>query len=647
MKTNQAENGSFNNSLKGIAVIGLAGRFPDADDIAKFWQNLSNGEEAIAFFTDEELIASGVSLDILNHPNYVKAGSVLSDIDRFDAQFFGYSPREAEMMDPQHRILLENAWQALENAGYNPKASKERIGVYVGSSISNYLLNNLISNPKLVEESGWATTIGNSRDFVSTRISYQLNLHGPSLSVNTACSTSLVTTHLACQGLLNYQCDMAIAGGITLRTPHKVGYFYQEGEMTSPDGHCRPFDANAQGTIFGSAAGIVVLKRLEDAIADRDHIYAVIKGSAINNDGSQKVGYTAPSVAGQAEVIAEAQALAGIDPETISYVEAHGTGTVLGDPIEIRALTQAFRAKTSKTGFCAIGSVKSNIGHVDAASGVTGLIKTVLALKHKQIPPTLHFEKPNPDIDFANSPFYINTNLQNWQHGNTPRRAGISSFGLGGTNAHMVLEEAPELEPSGSSRPYQLLLLSVKTDTALETATENLAKHLQQYPELSLADVAYTLQIGRQSFDHRRMLVCNSLANAVTTLGNKALLYSQHQESQNRGVIFLYTGQGSQYVKMAEGLYQQERVFREELDRCCNILQPLIGIDLRDILYPSNGDLAIIAEKLQETAIAQPAIFAIEYSLTQLWMSWGVKPKSAIGHSLANTLLLVLLVYLA
>jgi phthiocerol/phenolphthiocerol synthesis type-I polyketide synthase E len=636
VKTNQLINGSFNNSLKGVAIIGMAGQFPDAANVAKFWQNLCDGVEAIAVFTDAELIASGVSLELLNHPNYVKAGAVLSEVARFDAQFFGYSPREAEIMDPQHRILLENAWQALEDAGYNPKATKVRTGVYVGSSISNYLLTNLLSNPKLVEGAGWATAIGNSRDFVSTRISYQLNLNGPSLSVNTACSTSLVTIHLACQGLLNYQCDMALGGGITVRIPQQVGYFYQEGEMTSPDGHCRPFDAKAQGTIFGSAVGLVVLKRLEDAIADGDHIYAVIKGSATNNDGSLKVGYTAPSVAGQAEVIAEAQALAGLDPETISYVEAHGTGTVLGDPIEIRALTQAFRGKTSKTGFCAIGSLKSNIGHVDAASGVAGLIKTTLALKHKQIPPTLHYEHPNPDIDFANSPFYVNTVLKDWECSVTPRRAGVSAFGMGGTNAHVVMEEAPELEPSSASRPYQLLVLSAKTNTALEIATQNLANHLKQFPELSLADVAYTLQVGRQAFDHRRMLVCNSLTEAGSILENKDSIYSQHQEFQNRGVNFLFTGQGSQYVKMAEGLYQQEPVFREQLELCSKILLPLIGLDLRDILYPSENDINEMTAKLQETAIAQPAIFAIAYALSQLWIAWGIKPKAMIGHSLGE-----------
>ncbi len=636
MKTNQSINGSSHNSLKGVAIIGMAGQFPDAADVATFWRNLCNGVEAIAVFTDAELLASGVSLDVLSHPNYVKAGAVLSEIDRFDAQFFGYSPKEAEMMDPQHRILLENAWQALEDAGYNPKATKVRTGVYVGSSISNYLLHNLLSNPKIVEEAGWATAIGNSRDFVSTRISYQLNLHGPSLSINTACSTSLVTIHLACQGLLNHQCDLALGGGITVRIPQHAGYFYQEGEMTSPDGHCRPFDAKAQGTIFGSAVGLVVLKRLEDAIADGDHVYAVIKGSATNNDGSLKVGYTAPSVAGQAEVIAEAQALAGLDPETISYVEAHGTGTVLGDPIEIRALTQAFRTKTTKTGFCAIGSLKSNIGHVDAASGVAGLIKTTLALKHRQIPPTLHFEHPNPDIDFANSPFYVNTTLKDWEWSSTPRRAGVSAFGLGGTNAHVVMEEAPELEPSSASRPYQLLLLSAKTNTALDSVTQNLANHLHQHPELSLADVAYTLQIGRQAFDHRRMLVCNSLTEAVSILENKDLLHSQHQEFQNRSVNFLFTGQGSQYIRMAEGLYQQESVFREQLELCSKILLPLIGLDLRDILYPSASDSGEMAAKLQGTAIAQPAIFAIEYALTQLWIAWGIKPKAMLGHSLGE-----------
>jgi len=617
-----------------VAIIGMVCRVPGAKNIDEFWTNLSNGVESISILTDEDLQALGIDATMYNSPQYVKAAPILQDVEYFDANFFSFSPREAEVMDPQNRIFLECAWEALENAGYNATEYKGLIGVYAGSGINRYLLNNLSQIPNLNNQYFYTS----QHDFLTTNVSYKLNLKGPSLDVQTFCSTSLVSVHLACQSLLNTECDMALAGGVAIRVPHKAGYWYAEGDIVSPDGHCRTFDAKAQGTIFGSGVGIVVLKRLEDAVADRDHIYAVIKGSAINNDGSLKVGFTAPSAHGQSSVIANALDDAGVDADTISYIEAHGTATEMGDPVEVASLTQSFRQDTDKRNFCAIGSVKSNIGHLDAASGVTGLIKTVLALQHQQIPPTLHFESPNPEIDFANSPFYVNTSLKSWERGNTPRRAGVSSLGFGGTNAHIVLEEAPAVKPSGASRAYQLLLLSAKTDTALESVTQNLAKHLQQHPELTLADVSYTLQLGRQAFRNRRMVLCGNREEALQALENQSSqdVLSQTTDLRNRGVIFLYTGQGSQYVKMAEGLYQQERVFREELDRCCNILQPLIGIDLRDILYPSNSDLAIIAEKLQETAIAQPAIFAIEYSLTQLWMSWGIKPKSAIGHSLGE-----------
>lgn len=426
------DNKEPDNSLKGIAVIGMAGRFPEAKSIDEFWQNLSQGRESISFFTDEELLSKGVNPTLLRDPDYVKAGAWLPDIEMFDASFFGFTPREAEIMDPQHRLFLECAWEALENAGYNPETYEEFIGVYAGSSLSTYLLNNLISNNDLLKSlSGTIITSGNDKDHIFTRVSYKLNLKGPSLNVSTACSTSLVAVHLACQGLLSYQCDIVLAGAITVGVPQSIGYLHQKDGMASPYGHCRTFDAKAQGTVFGNGMGIVVLKRLEEALADGDHIYTVIKGSAINNDGSLKVGYTAPSVDGQAAVIAEAQAIAEFAPETITYIECHGTGTVLGDPIEVRALKKVFSSRTNKKGFCAIGSVKTNIGHLDRAAGVASLIKTILALKHKQIPPSLHFEQPNPEIDFANSPFYINTTLSEWKTNGTPRRAGVSS----GSNA--------------------------------------------------------------------------------------------------------------------------------------------------------------------------------------------------------------------
>jgi acyl transferase domain-containing protein/acyl carrier protein len=615
-----------------IAIIGMACRVPGAKNIDEFWHNLRDGVESIKFFSDSELQSAGVAPTLLDHPDYVKAAPMLEDIDCLDAAFFGFSPREAELMDPQNRLFLESAWEALENAGYNPQSYKGLIGVYGGSAINRYLLNNLIRVPNLDNPYGFSS----EQDFLTTNVSYKLNLKGPSLNVQTFCSTSLVATHLAVQSLLNQECDIALAGGVTIHVPHQAGYMYHAGDITSPDGHCRTFDAKAQGTVFGSGVGIVVLKRLEDAIADGDHIEAVIKGSAINNDGSLKVSFTSPSVNGQVDVVVGALDVAGLSAETISYIEAHGTATEMGDPIEVAALTQAFRRYTDKRRFCAIGAVKTNFGHLMAASGVSGLIKTVLALKHKQIPPTLHFEKPNPKIDFDNSPFYVNSQLSEWESNGFPRRAGVSSLGFGGTNAHVVLEEAPDLESSSASRPYQLLLLSAKTNTALESATQNLAIHLKQHPEISLADVAYTLQIGRQSFDHRRMLVCNGLDDAISILENKDFIYSQHQEFQNRGVNFLFTGQGSQYVKMAEGLYQHESVFRAHLDRCCQVLLPLIGLDLRDVLYPTESQIDLMSGKLQDTAIAQPAIFAVEYALAQLWLSWGVKPKAMIGHSLGE-----------
>ena len=430
-----------------IAIIGIAGRFPGANNIDEFWQNLRDGAESISFFSDEELEASNIGSETLSDPNYVKARGVIEDAEFFDAPFFGFTPMEAQTMDPQHRIFLECAWEALEDAGYDAEKYKGSIGIYAGVAVNTYVVNNLLSNHNLVESiDDLPTAIGSDKDFLATRVSYKLNLKGPSVVVQTACSTSLVAVHLACQSLLSGECDIALGGGISIKVPQKRGYFYQEGGIYSPDGHCKAFDANAQGTVGGDGVGIVVLKRLSDALAAGDHIYAVIKGSAINNDGSLKVGYTAPGVEGQAEVITKALAMAEVLPETVRYVEAHGTGTALGDVVEIAALTQAFRASTNKKGFCAIGSVKTNTGHLNTAAGVTGLIKTTLLLKHRELPPSLHFTEPNPKIDFANSPFFVNNTLSEWVVSKYPRRAGVSSFGIGGTNAHVVLEEAPVKE---------------------------------------------------------------------------------------------------------------------------------------------------------------------------------------------------------
>ncbi|MBW4592783.1 MAG: SDR family oxidoreductase [Brasilonema angustatum HA4187-MV1] len=622
-----------------IAVISLSGRFPKAQNLEQFWQNLRSGVESISFFSAQELESAGIDSATLSDPNYVKAAVPLEHIDLFDASFFGYNPRDAEIMDPQHRIFLECACAALENAGYDPQTYSGSIGVYAGSTISNYLFN-IYSNSNIRESvSGVEISLGNHPDYLPMRVSFKLNLTGPSYAIQTSCSTSLVAVHVACQSLLNYECDIALAGGISiLDMQPKSGYLYQEDGVLSPDGHCRAFDAKAKGTIFGSGIGIVVLKRLKDALADGDCIHGVIKGSAVNNDGSLKAGFTAPSVERQADVIAEAIAAAGVEADTITYVETHGTGTPLGDPIEIKALTKAFRTSTQKRGFCAIGSVKTNVGHLDAAAGIAGLIKTILALKHKQIPPSLHFKEPNPQIDFANSPFYVNNTLSEWKTDRIPRRAGITSLGFGGTNAHVIVEEAPPIEASNPGRTYKLLMLSAKTSSALETATVNLANYLQQHPELNLADVAYTLAVGRQTFNHRRIMVCETIDDAVKTLHplEPQRVFTYYQQPCNYPVVFMFPGQGAQYVNMARELYQSEPKFTEEVDRCSLMLRPFLGLDLREILYPSEAQTQTATQQLKQTSITQPALFVIEYALSKLWMAWGVRPEAMIGHSIGE-----------
>ncbi|MDF5719757.1 MAG: SDR family NAD(P)-dependent oxidoreductase [Rhizonema sp. PD37] len=622
-----------------IAVIGMSGRFPKARNLDAFWQNLRSGSESISFFSNQELESVGIELSLLSDPNYVKANAVLEDIELFDASFFDYSPRTAEIMDPQHRLFLETAWEALENAGYDSKTNEGRISIYGSASISSYFLFNLFSNTELVKLVGLDQIRHNNRtDNLTTRVAYKLDLKGSAITVQTGCSSSLVAVHLACQSLIDRECDMALAGGVSVTGMQKTGYFYQEGGILSPDGHCRAFDAQAKGTVGGNGVGIVILKRLADAIADGDSIHAVIKGSAINNDGSSKIGYTAPSINGQAKVIAEALAIARVEPETISYVETHGTGTVLGDPIEIAALTKSFRAKTKKKDFCAIGSVKTNIGHLDTAAGAASLIKTILALKHKQIPPSLHFQEPNSEIDFANSPFYVNNKLSEWKSNGYPRRAGVSSFGIGGTNAHVILEETPDIEASSPGRTYKLLVLSAKTSSALETATANLVKHLQQHSEINLADVAYTLGVGRRAFDHRRMLVCQDIDDTVKILEtiDPQRVFTHFSEPSEQEVVFMFPGQGSQYVEMGRELYHTEPIFQKQVDYCCKILIPILGFDLRTILYPSEESATLAAQQLTRTHITQPALFVVEYALAKLWMAWGVRPSAMIGHSIGE-----------
>ncbi len=630
---------------EAIAIVGLAGRFPGAANIAEFWGNLKSGTDSLTHFTDAALLDAGITPETLADPDYVKARGVLQDTDLFDAAFFGIPPKEADVLDPQHRLFLECASEALEDAGCVPDTYAGTIGVWAGSSLNTYLLANLCGTRAEIEKltrsyqvGEYPTLAGNDKDFLATRVSFKLNLTGPSLSVGTGCSTSLVAVAQACQSLQSHACDMALAGGVSVAFPQTRGYAYQEGGMVSPDGKCRAFSADAQGTVFGGGVGVVALKRLSDAVADNDAIYAVIKGHGLSNDGAQKASYTAPSASGQAQAIAAAHAMAGVSAETISYVEAHGTATPLGDPIEVAGLTEAFRRTTDKVGFCALGSVKPNVGHLEAASGVTGLIKTALALKHKLLPPSIHFQAPNPRIDFSNSPFVVNTELQDWPEGETPRRAGVSSFGVGGTNAHVVLEEAPLIaEVQEAPREWQLLTLSARTEAALEAATDNLAKHLKANPDINLADAAGTLHEGRRAFAHRRTLVCRTAEEAVHALQTRdQSLAAKTLTGQPPSAAFLFPGQGSQLVGMGRELYDAEPVFRDCVNECAELLAPLLGLDLRDTLYPQSDEEGAAQLRLNQTALAQPALFVFGYALARLWGSYGVTPTAMLGHSVGE-----------
>ena len=621
-----------------VAVIGYAGRFPGAGDVGGYWDNLRGGVESIRSFSAAELASVGVSAAALRDPDYVRVGAPLAHLDGFDAGFFGISPREAAIMDPQQRFFMECAWEALEHAGYAPGTFAGSTGVFAGSGPNSYLINNLLSDAELVRKDGifLLRHTGNDKDVLATRVSYQMDLHGPSLNVQTACSTSLVAVHLACQSLLHLDCDLALAGAVSIEIPHAIGYQYRQNEIQSHDGHCRSFDANATGTVFGSGIGVVVLKRLPEALAAGDTIHAVIKGTAVNNDGSRKVGFLAPSAEGQVEVILEALGAAGVEPATIDYIETHGTGTPIGDPIELSALDQVF-AKRQRP--LRIGAVKTNIGHCDTAAGMAGLLKTILALKHRQIPATLHFKTLNPLVDAATTKLQVVDKLTEWTtEANAPRRAGVTSLGIGGTNAHVILEEAPQPKPSDAGRPVKLFTLSAKTTEALDGATQLLAHHFARHPEENLDDAAYTLHLGRKEFTQRRMFVAHDLAEAKARAEQAANLVTG-KAAEGRAVAFLFSGQGSQYVNAGAELYRSEPVFKQWLDRCAEQARAHLGHDFRELLYPSaesHAGAAEAAAQLKLTWNAQPILFALEYSLAQLWISWGIKPAKLIGHSLGE-----------
>jgi acyl transferase domain-containing protein len=618
-----------------IAVVGLAGRFPGAPSIEGFWRNLRAGVESVRDLSEDELRAAGADDAWLADPALVRRAAPLPDIDRFDAELFRFTPREAELTDPQFRALLEDAWAALEDAGHLSDAAGARIGVFAGAGASSYFENHVARNAA-ARAAGAQASLGNAHDYLATQLSYRLDLRGPAVTVQTACSTSLVAVHYACQSLLSHECDVAIAGGVSISVPQTTGYVHEEGDIASPDGRCRAFDAGAAGCIKGNACAVVVLRRLHDALRDGDTIRAVIRGSAVNNDGNAKVGFTAPSVEGQAGVIAEALAAAGVDPDTISYVEAHGTATALGDPVEVAALTRAFGGARAAGPRCALGSLKTNVGHLDAAAGVAGLVKTVLLLQHGELVPSLHFRTPNPRIDFASSPFWVNTELRPWSANGGPRRAGVSSFGIGGTNAHVIVEEAPGTPAPRPGGAKHVLMISAAGEAALHAACANLANHLEVHRP-NLADVAFTLHAGRKRLPWRRCVVAAGIDDAAARLRatGAGAATSRRDERRAASVAFLFPGQGAQRAGMVRTLWSEETRFREAFDACADVLRPLLGLDLRDLVLVAPED-ATANERLRDTALAQPALFAVERSLAELLAAWGVHPAAMAGHSLGE-----------
>ncbi|MEM1418139.1 MAG: type I polyketide synthase, partial [Myxococcota bacterium] len=627
-----------------IAIVGLAARLPGAWNVDELWQNLVAGRESIRQYTEEELLEAGESAGRLRQPNYVRAASPLDGVPLFDGEFFGFSPKESAIMDPQHRHFLEVCWEAFESAGHPPELFEGPIGVFAGCGMGSYFYFNVCSNQGLVDDVGMFLLrhTGNDKDFLATRVSYLLNLHGPSVNVQTACSTSLVATHMAVQSLLSRECDMALAGGVTIELPQNRGYLYQEGEVLSPTGHCHAFDHRAQGTVFGSGAGVVVLRRMEDALEDGDVIHAVIRGTAVNNDGATKVNYLAPSVDGQSRCMVEAYGIAGVEPRSIEYIECHGTGTYLGDPIEVEALTQAFRTQTQDKGFCKLGSIKTNIGHLDTAAGVASLIKATLALEHAKIPPTLNYEKPNPTIDFDGSPFQVASELADWPApADHPRRAAVNSLGVGGTNAHLVLQEPPgRMEPDEAKRPLQLLTLSARTRASLQGASEKLAAFLRASDDdVHLADVAWTLHHGRRAFGERRVVAARTKEEAAELLEandpNRVPTHTTPTSAEEPRTAFLLPGGGAQYPNMGKDLYDTEPVYREVIDRGLKLLLDKHGLDFRGLLFPEVADEAA-EEAISPMERQLPLIFLTSVAMAKLLESRGVVPDAYLGHSLGE-----------
>ena len=621
-------------SFDGIAIIGISARFPKADNINQFWDNLVNGIDCVENFSVDSLKAVGITDAVLSDSKFVPRGGRINDAEMFDAPFFGYSLREASLMDPQHRIFLECGWGAIEDSGYDVSRLDCSVGVFASCGMNHYLIHNILANPSIATNSNEIQLIlGNDKDFLTTRLSYKLNLRGPSYDIQTACSSSLVAVHVACQNLLTYQCDMALAGGVFLQIPWWNGYLLTDGDIRSSDGICRPFDKDANGTVFGEGAGVVVLKRLQDALKDRDHIYAIIRGSAVNNDGAVKTGFTAPSIEGQSEVIVQALQSAGIDASDVSYIETHGTGTQIGDPIEIASLSKAFKHFTNKTNFCALGAVKASIGHLDAAAGIAGLIKTALALYHKQIPPTINFKVPNPLLKLQETPFFINDKLTNWEAGKSGKRyAGVNSLGVGGTNVHIVLEQPPKYEGTVSNRAIHFLPFSAKSSVSLKAASENLSSFLNKDKDVSLADAAMTLQQGRKHFPYRSFFISDSCGNKRSLFKNESEPVELKKTSESKKIVFMFSGQGSQYFKMGADLYSMERSFRDAFEQCSEIAGKHIHLNLCELLYNSAED----SEFLKQTEIAQPLLFSFGYALVKLWENYGVTPQAVIGHSIGE-----------